>query len=292
MSLGSIFRNLGRHTTDGIVGVTSGTTPVGALDSPRAFRLVAFFGVVAIILSGWLIYRNVFRITALPTVTNSSNLNIVAVATAKLEILKNKDTDTDGISDYDELYNTRTSPYLKDSDGDGFLDGTEVQSGNDPNCPQGAVCEGYRLLTSIVDASGNLTPEFLRKSLLSAGVPQAALDKTDDASLLKIYQEIVASQPVSNTNTVNTNSSNTGATNQGLASSLNVNGVGSIADPTNTSTTATSGLTLAQLQNLDAAEIRQLLVDNGIDQATLSAVDDATLKQIYLESLTANNTNQ
>jgi hypothetical protein len=291
MSLGSIFRNLGRHTTNGIVGVTSGTTPVGALDSPRAFRLVAFFGVTAVLLSGWLIYHNVFRITALPKVVSAQNTNVV-VDNDKLLALQNKDTDGDGISDYDELYISKTSPYLKDSDGDGIPDGTEAQSGTDPNCPEGKICEGFRVLTSIVDAKGNLTPAFLRKSLLSAGVPQAALDKTDDASLLRIYQEIVASQPVSNTNTANTNSTNTGATNQGLASSLNVNGVGSIADPTNASTTATSGLTLTQLQTLSSAEIRQLLIDNGIDQATLNSIDDATLKQIYLESLSTNVTNQ
>ena len=36
--------------------------------------------------------------------------------------LKNKDTDKDGLSDYDELNFYKTSPYLEDSDSDGFSD--------------------------------------------------------------------------------------------------------------------------------------------------------------------------
>ena len=43
-----------------------------------------------------------------------------------------KDSDSDGLSDYDErtLYNT--DPYSADSDGDGFIDGAEVAQGYDP----------------------------------------------------------------------------------------------------------------------------------------------------------------
>ena len=267
MSFGSFFRNLGQRTTDGIVGVTSGTTPIRALDSPRAYRLVALVGVAAVALSGWLIYRNVFIATGLPKIADTQNANTV-VASAELEKLKNKDTDGDGISDYNELYAYRTSPYLKDSDGDGIADGTELETGANPNCPQGKVCEGFRLLTSITDAKGNLTPEFLRKSLASAGVPQTALDKTDDASLLRIYQQVIKSQPVTNVNT------NIATTNVPL---------------TNSTSPSTTGLTLSQIQNLSSAEIRQLLVQNGIDRATLDAVDDATLKQIFTEAI---NTSQ
>lgn len=36
------------------------------------------------------------------------------------------DTDGDGLSDYDEIYDTRTNPLLPDTDGDGLLDSTEV----------------------------------------------------------------------------------------------------------------------------------------------------------------------
>lgn len=61
-------------------------------------------------------------------------------ATAPDATLKNKDTDSDGLSDYDELYFYHSSPYIKDSDSDGMPDGTEVKNGTDPNCPQGQDC--------------------------------------------------------------------------------------------------------------------------------------------------------
>ena len=54
--------------------------------------------------------------------------------------LKLKDTDRDGVSDYDEIYVYHTSPYLADSDSDGIPDGQEIAKGTDPNCPQGKTC--------------------------------------------------------------------------------------------------------------------------------------------------------
>ena len=54
--------------------------------------------------------------------------------------LKAKDTDGDGLSDYDETYVYKTNPYLKDSDGDGIDDKTEIMNGTDPNCPEGKTC--------------------------------------------------------------------------------------------------------------------------------------------------------
>lgn len=56
--------------------------------------------------------------------------------------LKSKDTDSDGLSDWDELNIYKTSPYLEDSDSDGIKDGAEVKNGTDPNCPEGRICYG------------------------------------------------------------------------------------------------------------------------------------------------------
>lgn len=46
-------------------------------------------------------------------------------------IIKNTDTDSDGLADTDEL-KYGTDPHKADSDGDGFTDGDEVQRGYDP----------------------------------------------------------------------------------------------------------------------------------------------------------------
>ena len=45
------------------------------------------------------------------------------------------DSDSDGLFDREEVVLYRTNPLVADTDGDGFLDGAEVQSGYDPNGP-------------------------------------------------------------------------------------------------------------------------------------------------------------
>mgnify|MGYP000904688269 CR=1 FL=1 len=55
-------------------------------------------------------------------------------------VLKTKDTDGDGLTDWDELNLYKTSPYLNDTDSDGFSDKAEIDSANDPNCPKGQEC--------------------------------------------------------------------------------------------------------------------------------------------------------
>lgn len=54
--------------------------------------------------------------------------------------MQNKDTDEDGLSDYEEFYIYKTSPYLADSDSDGINDKKEIDMGSSPNCPQGSDC--------------------------------------------------------------------------------------------------------------------------------------------------------
>lgn len=145
------------------------------------------------------------------------------------EALKNKDTDSDGLSDWDELNLYKTSPYLEDSDSDGFSDKEEINNGTDPNCPAGRQCfsadasagetnqnTGSLLGTSSPDnllsnqlnlqaggqnqdtglqnvLSGNSDAATLRKMLLDAGMDKAMLDKISDEDLIKSYQETLNS---------------------------------------------------------------------------------------------------
>lgn len=73
---------------------------------------------------------------------NNSQDNLSQDATSTDADLKNKDTDADGLSDWDELNIYKTSPYLEDSDSDGIKDGDEIKTGTDPNCPEGKICTG------------------------------------------------------------------------------------------------------------------------------------------------------
>ncbi len=72
---------------------------------------------------------------------SSVNSNSVATSSsAAIDLLKETDTDGDGLSDYAEIYIYHTSPYLVDSDSDGRSDFQEVRQGTNPNCPQGKDC--------------------------------------------------------------------------------------------------------------------------------------------------------
>jgi hypothetical protein len=66
---------------------------------------------------------------------------------------KRRDTDGDGLSDYDELHRFQTSAYLADTDGDGSPDNVELALGENPNCAKGTACAG-----GLIDTSGVTTP--------------------------------------------------------------------------------------------------------------------------------------
>ncbi len=243
----------GAKTADTAVAFTSGTRPLRALDTPQAYRWILMFGLVGVLASGWFVYRTIVDVGT-PLAyrnTNTSNSN-TATAVAELEKLKAKDTDGDTIDDYTELFSFGTSPYLKDSDSDGQDDAAEVTKGTDPNCPAGRSCTGTAVLTTPTDAQGELTPEFLRQALKQSGVAQTTLDELSDDDLLNLYETILQE----NTASQNTN---------------------------------TTTATLEDLNNLTATEIRKLLTDSGVDAATLQSVDDATLRQIFLQGINTSN---
>ena len=134
---------------------------------------------------------------------------------------KTTDTDGDGLNDYDELNVFRTSPYLADSDSDGFDDNQEIKSGNDPNCPTGQDCgravdrgvnsplvasdltdelpfEEAGLGVSIqteedVEALlGQLTNDDIRAALLQQGIDQETVDALSDDELREMFNTALA----------------------------------------------------------------------------------------------------
>lgn len=124
---------------------------------------------------------------------------------AALAELQTKDTDADGISDFQEQYVYATSPYLADSDSDTIPDLDEITAGTNPNCPEGTECTQERTNTNgvTIDAENALkgltsqqiaaikkevTPAELRKQLLSSGVPQTELDKYTDVQLMELFE--------------------------------------------------------------------------------------------------------
>ena len=129
--------------------------------------------------------------------------------------LSKKDSDGDGLSDYNETNIYRTSPYLEDSDSDGINDNLEIAQETDPNCPKGKICNAVEIapVASSSEASGDIplietpilsgeativpgmgnevTPATLRQILLQNGYDQATLDKISDEDIMKSYVEAV-----------------------------------------------------------------------------------------------------
>lgn len=208
--------------------------------------------------------------------TNSSGAQQVAQESATpsgdlsqqdIATLKKQDTDGDGLSDYDELYIYNTSPYLADSDSDNVSDFDEVKAGTNPNCPQGQTCfqaaqqpsatVANSGTTSTTDSGGvQITAAQLRQLLVKSGkVTQAQADALTDDDLNQLYQEMLKENP-------------------SLSSSLqNAQTTTSTATPT-------------------VAQIKQMLIDQGMDAATVNQVDDATLMSLYQQAMQEASTQQ
>jgi hypothetical protein len=97
-----------------------------------------------------------FQPQATGTIKTSDQIEQERVAS-----LKSMDTDKDGLTDFDELYAFRTSPYIADTDSDGTPDGLEISQNSDPKCPAGKTCRQV----SISSSSGASTAPTLSSGL-------------------------------------------------------------------------------------------------------------------------------
>ncbi len=248
------------------------------------FAAIAVFVILGVTFGFVGIYKSIRR----PFVPNVNALALANTGSGDdLAALKNQDTDEDGLSDYDELYSYGTSPYLADSDSDTVSDKEELESGNDPNCPTGQDCTDFgaslnantnapssntNAATNTAGSNGNVNTSTsvdlieLRQILKNSGAPAYIVDSTDDATLLQLYAETLAESGQTNANTNATNAS----------TDLNV---------------SLDSDTLASLKGLSAAEIRQLLIENGADESLLENASDEDLKTIFGQAIDQQLTN-
>ncbi len=205
----------------------------------------------------------------------SEETNAALANHPELAALKEQDTDADGLSDFDELYVHQTSPYLDDSDTDGLSDKIELDAGQNPNCPEGSTCpvsttpSATTNTNELVETNTNssvvnpsveaLSTDELRQALRDAGAPADELASIDDETLRQYYAQVLAEESA--------------GTNANVSASTNTN----------------TAISQSELEDLSAADIRQLLVAAGVDAEILATVDDATLLQIYAEAVAGIN---
>ncbi len=146
-------------------------------------------------------------------------------------VLKTKDTDGDGLSDYDETNVYRTSPYLKDTDSDGLSDGEELKNNTDPNCPQGKTCANPTPVNNQIPSDSEInfnglmneqagleapvntsadalnvntstapTAAEVRAMLINAGLDEQSLKGISDVDLLQLYNDSLKETTTTNAN--------------------------------------------------------------------------------------------
>ena len=132
--------------------------------------------------------------------------------------LRTKDSDGDGLTDYDEINIYKTSPYLEDTDGDGISDGEEVRRGTDPLCPEGTNCSATSqnpaaatstttetatssapstnvdptLISQALSGQGNANT--MRQILLQGGADPEQVKLLTDQDLMNMYAEVLSAQ--------------------------------------------------------------------------------------------------
>lgn len=130
--------------------------PVLSTEQKVAFVLLLFFGIGGTVLGFTSFGANLRRPFDLQLARAPEYTPLEVKESRELEAMKTRDTDKDGLSDYDEQMVYKTSLYLADSDSDGFDDKVEVFSGNDPNCPKDKVCVAAVSTTEAVGEQGTL----------------------------------------------------------------------------------------------------------------------------------------
>jgi len=172
------------------------------------------------------------------------------------EQLKLQDSDGDGLSDFDELRIYGTSPFIADTDSDGVTDIAEIKAGTDPTCPEGEDCFG---------GGGNLASDKSTDSRFETPEVKALLENPAELRALLISS---GADPIV----------------VGNLDDLTLQAVGKQAFDALSNPTPQK---IEFLQNLDAEQVRTLLVASGADISKLGDISDEDLLQIYNQALSA-----
>lgn len=191
------------------------TKPSFTKEQKVAFGIITGTGCIALVLGGLYLVRHI----AEPFYINySGEMYLSAQDQQALEMAEQqkKDTDSDGLTDYDELYVYGSSPYLMDTDGDGYTDLTEVTNGTNPacageNCAQDTTSQPVGLfddllpstdqvadiapsmsIEEIQQAVKSLTIDEIRDLLIQAGADSEELANISDEELQALFTQVMS----------------------------------------------------------------------------------------------------
>lgn len=288
----AIYQELPNNTAE-----YSNITPNARLPKEKLNSiLILSIGFFALIIAGAVMWNNLNNPFA-DIIRQGIEQDKVLAATQQAELLaqQTKDTDGDGLPDYDELNKYSTSPYLKDSDSDGIDDKAEVTRGTDPNCPEGQNCFASAsqssstgavptLQTSMTNPSVTITPDYIRQIMKQNGATDEQLKLLTDDELMAEFKKYLEENPATATEL--------------SASGVNINIQTTTVAPSSLTQPNVSNVDLkslnvssvADLEKLSGAQIRQLMVSAGGDATILAQVSDDELKSMFLAKLQANKT--
>jgi len=199
------------------------------LEQKFGFVFLFVFAIAFLVLSFFQLRNNLYRPYAL---TNAvPDVLIKEKFSDPTEALHYRDTDRDGLNDFEEIYVYGTSAYLEDTDSDGVKDKEEILQGRNPLCAEGTSCDKQNaetLPSQILEiwiknpdsTSSSLfnseiyldNPAELKKLLIASGVSAEMLKDLTDDELKEIGQEIFGStefQNALNSQFINLGESNT-----------------------------------------------------------------------------------
>lgn len=173
-----------------------------------------------------------------------------------------KDTDLDGLSDYDELNTYNTSPYLEDTDLDGVSDYDEMLLGRDGECT-GDNCKTVTVPKTESDFMNILSGldfqvmdfQIFKQTLIDSGYDKASVDSLTEEDFNQMKQ-MLNSEELTNTESLD-----------------------------QTELTQEELQQIEQMRNISIQEIKSLMIQGGATQEQLSEFSDEQLKQIYLQTL-------
>jgi hypothetical protein len=249
------------------------------LEQKFGFVFLLIFAVLFLVLSFFQLRNNLYRPYALTS--NVPDTLIKEKFSDPTEALHYRDTDKDGINDFEEIYVYGTSAYLDDTDSDGVNDKDEISQGRNPICAEGTSCDKQNAeslpvqileswiknpdstTTTLFDAQQYLNnPAELKKLLLASGISEESLSGLTDEELKSIGEEIFNSDEFKN------------------ALNLQL----STASKTNTST-----LTKEQLF-ANPVLLRQALLDTGyVKKDALDKLTDAEVRKAAEQMLDFSN---